>query len=613
MMNKLLLLAVFVVFVYSQGMEDIFELDGNAFSNGGVDWNNLYDGTVIPQSFSGIKMDPAPDSTYTQGGSKDIYDISSWKHTDSTVPDKNELLDAFASAFVIGDNVFIFFGADRFSNDGDSSMGFWFFQDNIQLNLDGTFNGLHKNGDLLVIANFGSSEEVFVYEWSSGSPTLLFSDAQSKCGSGSTLVCAITNEQVQPSPWAFSSKSGNLNEFPTQTFMEGGLNLTAFFEGRDLPCFSSFLAVSRSSSSLSSQLKDFVLNEFKLCGLDTFAECTGGVVDETKTTVIYDFYVEAENIGFGNLYNLNLSLTTETKTFEELGITVPTFKTQNVLAPQTTMSLSGSFSTVDQFIEELGSHVEGFVVDNSFSFNDIIENSFEPVQCPTVVLTPACNVQVTCDAIAIDQVNEHYVYDYSTNIENTGFGYVTVTDATVEHNGNTFSVTDYIGELIAPTVVTTVPFSGQINSVDVVSTLQFSANLADFRGNTLSDSDSSNSCPSIPVNPSLNVTKSCSVVLEELNDKVVVKVLVFGRICNNGNIKLKSIQLADDLGTVSNNDDIMFQHNELYSNECVNYEHGYYPNVASYSYSDTVTVTGQAILNLGQASISTSATCDLCP
>ena len=67
----------------------------------------------------------------------------------------------------------LFFGSDRLDNSGDAHQAFWFFQNRITLGDTKSgggfnFNGVHKNGDLLVISNFsngGETSTIFVFVW----------------------------------------------------------------------------------------------------------------------------------------------------------------------------------------------------------------------------------------------------------------------------------------------------------------------------------------------------------------------------------------------------------------------------------------------------------------
>ncbi|MDW2173112.1 hypothetical protein R7Z48_27185, partial [Vibrio sp. 1567] len=133
-----LILSVFASPTWAVHDLGTFELEGNATDDAvaGDDWENIYDGSDSANVDTGILPDPSPISIFT-GGRKDIQDISEWSHKDGSVPDKDDLTNAYAAAYGVdngggGSDLVIYFGADRFANVGDAFMGFWFFQDDVQ-------------------------------------------------------------------------------------------------------------------------------------------------------------------------------------------------------------------------------------------------------------------------------------------------------------------------------------------------------------------------------------------------------------------------------------------------------------------------------------------------
>ena len=226
-------------------------------------------------------------TVFTTGGSKDTNDITSWKHTASPAPDKDNLQHAYAARE--GDD--LFFGADRLAVQGTASLGVWFLQGNVGPIPGGTFSGTHKDGDLLVISDFqssGSNSAVRVFEWQgegvAGSLVLIAGTETTPAdcvgppphpttGAGSEF-CASSNIVNADSPWAFLSKSGPANIFLPGLFFEGGVDLAAL----DLEegCFSTFLAETRSSNSPGSQLKDFVTGQLESCGSTTMTTPSAG-------------------------------------------------------------------------------------------------------------------------------------------------------------------------------------------------------------------------------------------------------------------------------------------------------------------------------------------------
>jgi uncharacterized repeat protein (TIGR01451 family) len=273
--------------------DGIFELDGNALDESGVghdgdDWEGGEPGAAASLFIPGSVEKDGFDTTYfAQGGSKDHHDISDWHWSATDVaPDKDELLDVFAAAYDTADGTNVYFGADKFDDSGDAQIGFWFFQSAVSLNANGTFNGVHTVGDVLVLSDFtngGSVDLICVYEWNppgddiaAGVPTntgcdignnVTLAAAGSECDvsgpDGSFDVCAIVNAGVEVAPWPFVNKDGE-TAFAAGQFFEGGINLDELFDG-DAPCFSGFLAETRSSQEVEAQLKDFALGTLNTC------------------------------------------------------------------------------------------------------------------------------------------------------------------------------------------------------------------------------------------------------------------------------------------------------------------------------------------------------------
>ena len=87
-----------------------------------------------------------------------------------------------------------------------------------------------------------------------------------------------------------------------------------------------------------------------------------------------------------------------------------------------------------------------------------------------------------------------------------------------------------------------------------------------------------------------------------------------GSVCNTGNIRLKNVQLVDDMGTGDTGDDFVFNVASLNKNTCQQYSSSYYPSstTSDYVFSDTVNVGATIALNLGTQNASATATCPLC-
>lgn len=224
------------------------------------------------------------------GGSKDIYDVSSWrwKNDSGGLPDKDNLLHAMAARYSLPKSAecpapasattceVIFFGSDRYANDGDAQQAFWFFQNPITQSNESAnggfrFNGVHRNGDLLIVSDFsngGTKSTINVYKWMDGSLVFLAGgdDVPQLCGGSSPdAFCGIVNpDDGTTAPWTFLDKKGNTS-FAQGEFFEAGINLSDPAINLADECFSSFVAETRSSTSTTATLKDFVLGQFAPC------------------------------------------------------------------------------------------------------------------------------------------------------------------------------------------------------------------------------------------------------------------------------------------------------------------------------------------------------------
>jgi hypothetical protein len=293
----------------------IFELDGNAVDNtlpSGVDRNLPDDWSAIfpppadtPVGFldaSFVDDHAAVDQTYFFGGSsKDDINIDTtpsgsptsggWlRDATSSAQAKADIIDSFAASYAVDDDAnpltpaktVVYFGMDRFSNDGATFAGFWFLQNPITLDPNtanngvGEIHGTHKVGDILVITDFtqgGAVANLNVYEWVgsggaiNGVFNLLFAGTDCSVSGSTALACSIVNSSAQPSPWSFVPKSnvGPAGTFQPGLFIEGGINISDLFPGED-PCFTNFVSETRASFSVDSTLSDFTAGNFNTCG-----------------------------------------------------------------------------------------------------------------------------------------------------------------------------------------------------------------------------------------------------------------------------------------------------------------------------------------------------------
>lgn len=303
----------------------VFELDGNATRTVSDDWNEVCFqktgsaatcgtnvGTNGASAVGWVSEPVLNSSIFTGGGSKDPQNLSNWLWKDEAggLPDKDNLLHAYAARYsVAGDDV-IYFGSDRYDNSGDAQTGFWFFQDAVATSgPKGSafgFTGLHMNGDVLVVSDFsngGATSTISVYTWDSGCAKAAAKPKAGDCGdvnlrlqetsNAANCASAGANDSfcglVNPtngtaSPWSFKDKSGNTS-FAQGEFYEGGINLSDI--GLGDRCFSAFSSETRSSTSTTATLKDFVMGGFGNCGssLTTQARNAADSADLTSVSI----------------------------------------------------------------------------------------------------------------------------------------------------------------------------------------------------------------------------------------------------------------------------------------------------------------------------------------
>lgn len=319
-------LALGITPVFAVHDDGVFEIDGDVHPFNGPtgtlaeDWQTLFacpPGAPPGCTSSGLGgasarsfvLDPSPFSIFTGGGSKDQLDINQWQFKDGSVPDKDDLTSAFASVYTDSNgNQRLYFGADRLANNGDAQIGFWFLQNIVRLGSAGTFvdeNGnpaTHAVGDVLILSNFtngGTAANIQVLVVTAVNPdesvtlqTLVAGAAGTNhvCNPGNggfpaDAACAATNASpVAALDPDYVPKFGTPGQYPSESFFEGGLNLTAVGLGGE--CFPTFLVETRSSQSIDAVLKDFTLKEFQQCAARIRTEVHNSLhQDITNTTV----------------------------------------------------------------------------------------------------------------------------------------------------------------------------------------------------------------------------------------------------------------------------------------------------------------------------------------
>ncbi|HZM78927.1 MAG TPA: hypothetical protein VFC19_24630, partial [Candidatus Limnocylindrales bacterium] len=241
---------------------NVFEIDGNTKQDAILpppdDWDTLYNGGAnnggSPLAFTGIVNDSTPDAIFTGGASKDIFNINLWRWTTGGPPNKDDIINSYGAAYSANDELNVFVGQDRLVTNGAATLGFWFFQQEITTNPDGTFNGTHTVGDILLVIDYsGGVGTVHTYAWHPGwDPAHPTDNLQPLPDTGEYMAAGNAGSPINAA-WR--------NGIPQNGFFEAGVNLTKILPaGADLT-FTSFMAVSRSSASANSTLQDFMLGK----------------------------------------------------------------------------------------------------------------------------------------------------------------------------------------------------------------------------------------------------------------------------------------------------------------------------------------------------------------
>jgi hypothetical protein len=226
------------------------------------------------------------DSVFTGVGSLDTSGVGQWKWTTGAAAASNDIVDAFGVNFndsLTGHN-FLLGGMDRYAATAGTTVGFWAFQNSLSVNANGTFSGVHTNGDLLFVITYSGSgpSAVSVYKWTgtdaSGSLTPVTPPV------GATYVFANTLPTTVP--WSFIDSVGNTSPQAGE-LLEFGVDLNAIF-GLTVPHFASFLTETRSSSAAGATLLDFAAASLNSVAGSFTADGTLIPVDQIGNIVIND-------------------------------------------------------------------------------------------------------------------------------------------------------------------------------------------------------------------------------------------------------------------------------------------------------------------------------------
>src|SRR5437867_5448244 len=449
----------------------VFELDGNVAddpTNSIADWNTLNGDCTVPGGGSGSAGgsntrtcigSENPPKIFTQGGSKDPLDISQWhwKPAD-TVPDKDTITHAYAASYTAspsGDKVVVV-GGDRFAVNGDANIGAWFFQQNITLNSNGTFSGVHVDHDVFLVSAFvggGGTAVLTAYEWDSTCGNGVKNPAPGQCADnnlrllGSLDTFAITNSSATSNEtWSYLAKcGGGTDSMPIEALFEGGADLTYLFAASGagaVPCFSSFLLETRSSQSTSAVLKDFVLGAFPECHISLTKGCQCTAFHPDGSGFNYSFSGTVTNDGGGTVFNVTVTDQGKTYSCGSLGTGQSKNFPADCTGPANTFS-ARTFPTTNQASATATTDLSG---------GTTLTATTNPVTCsaqnPAGACTPSARLTLdkTCvTALQVLGTNIVVRVDYTGQVHNRGNVNINSVQVTEDDNADgsvdaTFSV-----------------------------------------------------------------------------------------------------------------------------------------------------------------------------
>jgi uncharacterized repeat protein (TIGR01451 family) len=316
---------------FTDNLPGLFQIDGNA--TGGTtnshDWDQVWSDRVNGTHVAGTGsiqftvdgVNSKDDDTFSNSP-KDTQDITAWKWGKKAVSSpKTDLAHGFAAAYQDSGysnygstHTLLFVGTDRYASGSNSAISIWFLQHPIGQKADGTFENkanhtaeTHQVGDLLIQASLGSTTSVNAYKWVGGAnPLQLISLSSAEEIHAINLPTNAPPAGTISVPWGFIDSTGSTSPL-TQEFFEVGLDLNEVFQAtsENLPDFSSFIITTRTSTSQTATLSDFILGNVSSAPDVAVSKKADAATVNAGGQVGYT--VSVSNAGVGNLTGITLN------------------------------------------------------------------------------------------------------------------------------------------------------------------------------------------------------------------------------------------------------------------------------------------------------------------
>ena len=567
----LALLAALIGVRDTQAVHDLdFELDGNTAPDvadpAPYDWESLFDiaGDAVPTpkaTLPGlfktatfvrdfVAGETGPDLSTFATGSKDVLPISTgWECTGANKPSppKDDILNAYAAVSANGDTI-LYFGFERFKNNGDADVGFWFLQDDVgceALDPPGTgggsttsFTGDHMDGDLLLVSEFtkgGGDSAIIGYGWSGSAPgflntTPLFPAVDCVLTTGPDDICATANTSSFTPDWLTQSDENPSTLLDTSEFYEGGINLTAL--DREA-CFSTFMAVTRASQSLTAALHDFALGSLDLCDIEVEKSVTPDEICEGAATDV-EYEITVRNTGA-----VTLTITLTDTVLDDTTVQ-NAFEAENGASDEMSPGDEVTFTVPDNISTGVTNTVTATGSLNGDSVSDTATATVTAFDCD-IEVTKSVSPDEVCKGSNTAVTWTFRVWNAGTvNLTNVTFtdallGNATVQAAFVAENGNTTLTTS---QNAGNKVVFTVPDTISATTTNSVTVEGDALGLSPADSDTATATVTAFDCD-IEVTKSVNPNQVC-----EGSDTAVTWTF---RVWNAGSVNLTNVTFTDAL------------------------------------------------------------------
>ena len=467
--------------------------------------------TFVQDQLSDNSLSGSQDFTGFSGRNKNNDPIETefaghpdWEWDETNHPPKDDLFNVYSYATVVDDELIIYAGLERITNEGASHIDFEYNQAGINLDEDPPcddpgvddptpckFIGDKEHNDLLVVMDFekgGGVGLVEIRRWDDKGTAdrkddeyVLVTMLEGEGCNGTDTVCAFNNHQdIDGGPWLNRGKNGaETNTLEPNTFTEVGVNVTELFGVT--PCFNSVNAKSRTSPAFNSELKDFALGDFNLCRAVVETEVHNSDHEDITfgsvpfSTAIHDW---AKVTGSGLPPSI-LPAPTGDVLFELIGDgeCVRGTDDTNVIADWTIPLTSiGNGMAVADMLDDLGVELDdllpgdyGFQVtyDGDTNYRNVTQEECEPFTIDKIDTTTATEIHANND-------HDTDVQDTTLKVGNYVHDYVTVTPdlagdlpaPTGELTVTRYRTNNCSGDVDAATEITlTAPDNGEVDDV----------------------------------------------------------------------------------------------------------------------------------------------------